>query len=136
MEEVVRKTIGKLAVENNNKVWSFLSKEGITSENIAMILESAYTSLHLWSIFGKNINIARGHWLLSRAQVVAGNKELAIVHAFKCDEYTKEAKEEKESFDLFYSCEAFARAYAMNAENEKAKEFLEKSRRIIDSIQD
>jgi len=136
MEESTRKTIGQMAIDTNNKVWNYLGKENISKQEIADMLESAYTSLNLWSVVGKEINIARGHWLVSRAQAVAGNKEMTSVHAEKCDEYTNKAKDGTQSFDIFYSTEALARSYAMSGNKEKAMEFVEKSKEIAKEISD
>lgn len=100
------------------------------------MLEAAYTSLHLWSIVGQDINIARGHWLFSRAQVVTGNPELAFLHAQKFEEFTNKASERKEAFGLFYLNEAFARVYAMKKNIDNATSYVKKANSIAANITD
>ena len=136
MEESMKKAIGKIAIENNNKAWSFLALDSLSSEDIALMLESAYTSLHLWSLVGKDINIARGHWLVARAHINSGHADLANIHAQRCEEFTVRSNDGKESFDLFYLNEVLARVSAMEGDFEMALSYIQKARDVSKEISD
>lgn len=135
MNDSEKNTMKKLAIELNNKAWSFFEKRDLSAHDIASMLECAYTSLHLWSLVGKDINIARGHWLISRAACVAKEMGLSRIHANLCDEWTAKSEEGKADFDLFYANEALSRSLSFS-EVDKAKDYYSRAKAIALTIAD
>lgn len=135
MNDSEKSAMRKLAIELNNKTWSFFEKRDLSEHDIASMLECAYTSLHLWSLVGKDINIARGHWLISRAACVAKEISLSRIHANLCDEWTAKSEEGKADFDLFYANEALSRSLSFS-EVDRAKDYFRKAKAIALTIVD
>ncbi|HMA69556.1 MAG TPA: hypothetical protein VKN74_06755 [Candidatus Mcinerneyibacterium sp.] len=107
----------KIAIETNNKVWNYLTKENRTEKENHEMITAAYTSFYHWNIIGKPINTQRGYWLISHVFSVIGKPDLAIYYAERCMNITK--KHNFVDFDLAYAYEALARAYASKGNSEK-----------------
>ena len=45
------------------------------------MLEKAYASLYHWRHCGTALNVARGHWQISRVHAIIGNGESSLFHA-------------------------------------------------------
>jgi len=98
------------AIDLNNKVWGLLENSNRTESENQSLIWAAYASLYHWSEIGQPVNIQRGEWMVSRVWAVLGCAEQAIYHAERCRELTE--KLALTGFDLAYSWEAIARAYA------------------------
>jgi hypothetical protein len=136
MSNLCNETIKKMAVKSNNETWNFFGKDTLSQDEISEMLKHAYTSLNLWSVVGKDIHLARGHWMLSRAFCLANNKEQAILHSDKCSMFTGKASEGKADFDLFYSLEAKSRANALYGNTDLAKQSYTEAMSVVEKIED
>jgi hypothetical protein len=124
----------KFAVELNGFVWSLLEKEQRTAEDDDMMIHAAHASHYHWSKIGTELNLQRGHWLLSRVYVVLNRPQAALYHAEKCLEITR--KNGYEDFDLAYSYEAMARAYAASQNEEKWSYFSKLAKEAGEKIKE
>ncbi len=124
MEETKLKEMHKyFAIELNNTSWEFIDRDGELSEDEASNLVSrAHASLFHWSQIGEQVNLARGHYLVSRAYVVAGNHPEALRHSTLSLNICK--ANDLVDFDLAFAYEAMARAQQIGKNFECQKLFL------------
>ncbi len=125
-DEKVEKNIDQshkfFAVGLNNEVWELLGKEDRTYDDDQEMIRAAYASLYHWSKIGDPINIQRGEWLISHVWAILEQPGPAVYHAEQCFSLTR--KLELDGFDLAYSCEALARAFACAGEKDKATKYF------------
>ncbi len=100
----------KFAVELNNLVWGLLEKNERTNEENEKMIHAAHSSCYHWGVIGKPINLQRGEWLISHVYSILNRAEPALYHAIKCMQLTE--SQTLLDFDLAYSYEGVARAYA------------------------
>lgn len=110
------------AIELNNLVWGLLSKLDRTSRENDEMINAAHASLYHWSKIGEAVNLQRGEWLISRVYAVLNRSEPAVYHANNCLELTKEHN--LIDFDLAFSYEGMARAYATSGIREEALNYI------------
>lgn len=128
--------IKKLAKEANGQTWKDLQKKDLSPDEGVRMLASAYASLHLWERAGGSaLNLARGHWLVSRVCCVLSEATLALRHAKLCDRLTNQA-DDRADFDQAYQTEALARASALSGDLEAARTYKQQARERGDRIQD
>lgn len=131
------KDIRTLAINANMETWEFLQKQNLTEDDKDRMIGAAYASHYLWEKcgIGSTVNLARGHWLISRVMCVSGQRDLANRHATLCTTYTLEASD-REDFDEVYAVEAEARVAAMSNHQEKARELRAKALAMAETITD
>jgi len=121
------------AVELNNTCWDFIDRSGqLSDEEGHRLVDRAHASLFHWSQVGEVINLARGHYLVSRAYSAAKNPVEALAHATLCLNICK--KHEFGDFDLAFAYEAMARAQQLGKNFECQKLFMGLAKRAGDEI--
>ena len=113
-----------LGVELFNKTWELMDKTDRSSADDATMLEFAHASAYHWSFCGTLVNQQRGYWLISRVYAVLGIPDACLLFAKLCRESTESGLNEMEDFDIAFSFEALARAYALNGELKKTDEMF------------
>ena len=116
-----------MGIELNVQTWNLLDKEGRNERDDERMISFAHASLYHWrkSHKYKPINEQRGQWLLSHVYAVLGKGEEALSYAEEAYRLTKE--QDLKDFDLAYSYEALARAYAAAGNNKECTKWLEKA---------
>jgi hypothetical protein len=94
-----------------NGCWKLLDNINRTKEDDEELIHLAHTSLYHWKQAGQPINEQRGEWMLARVYTVLERKEAALHHALRCLHLTE--RHGFKDFDLAYSFECTARAYAL-----------------------
>lgn len=126
----------KLAIKSNGETWNYLQKESLADDEKVQMLCCAYSSLYLWaSSGGTSLNLARGHWLLSRVCCVLKEASLANKHAELCSVYTEMAADRKD-FDEVYAIEAKARSMALSGDRVLAAQLKRQASELATKIQD
>jgi hypothetical protein len=113
-----------LGVELFNKTWGLMDKTDRTPTDDATMLDFAHASSYHWSFCGTVVNQQRGYWLISRVYAVLGIPDACLLFAKLCRECTETGLSEMEDFDIAFSFEALARAYALNGELKKTAEMF------------
>lgn len=111
----------EIGVELFNKTWELMDKSDRNDDDKTLMLEYAHGSALHWSFCGTEVNRQRAYWLLSRVYSVLGVAQLSILFAKLCREVTESFPKEMADYDLAFSYEALARAFAIGGENEMAK---------------
>jgi hypothetical protein len=101
-----------------NKTWEYLLKEDRTTDETEEMIHIAHASRYHWSKIGKDVNLARGEWLLARVYSVAGRADEALKWAERCRERCEGS--ELSTFDQAASCEAVSRALAVGGRKDEA----------------
>ncbi|MBC8383246.1 MAG: hypothetical protein H8E22_05535, partial [Candidatus Cloacimonetes bacterium] len=104
------------AVDFFNRTWDFLDKQERIYEENEVMLNLAHASLMHWSIIGQPINMQRGEWMVAHVYTILGRKEPALHHAQNCLNITE--KFGFEDFDLCFAYEEYARALALNNDDD------------------
>jgi len=124
----------KIATETNNAIWPTLDKEDPEQEELDDALQMAFTSRYHWGIIGEPINLARADYMISRVYSSMKMPELALHHADRCLEITKQTG--RGDWDLAFAYEAITRAYAVAGNEEKYEEYNKKTKEAIEDIAD
>jgi len=103
-----------LAASLFNQSWDLLLKEGRTSSDEELLLDTAHASLYHWRQIGQPVNILRGQWMLSHVYTMLKHKEEAKYHATITLNLAIEQK--IQDWDLAYAYSAMARALALNGD--------------------
>ena len=111
------------AVNCNNKTWELMDSKEFTPEQKDALLQNAFASAYHWSKVGTGVNFQRGEWLIARVYTILGNAQESLAHAMRCQELTTQYKSELQDFDIAYSYEALARAYALNKDKENFQKY-------------
>lgn len=111
----------KFAMEFFNQIWPLLEKKERTEEEKENMINAAHASLFHWKHIGKPINEQRGEWMVSHVYAVLGMADSALLHAKKCCKLTEENK--FEDFDLAYSYEGLARAFAASGNKSEFEKY-------------
>ncbi len=118
----------KMAIELFNHTWSLIDLKQRTQDQIDEMINSAHASTYHWLRGGEPVNQARGHWQISRVYVVAERSEPALYHANRCLSLCKEIG--LQDWDLAFGYEALARAYSLEGDSAKTKEYLDLARSV------
>ncbi len=124
------------AIEANNAVWGLIENSDRTEVETERMIHMAHASVYHWLEAGTPINHARGEYLVSRVYAAAGRPEAALLHALRCMQLTESAPEEAKDWDIAFSYETVARAYAINGDMENARKYLERAESAGDIIAD
>ena len=98
-----------------------------------MISESQASLFH-WRFAGGNLEIARGHWIISRVYSILSMPESAIYHGNRCLALCMENN--LGDFDSGFACEALARSYFLKNDQEEYREYLEMANGYAAKIKD
>lgn len=107
----------KLADEARETSLRLLAQARLSKEEEAQMITAAQACVFLWSRAGTPLQVARAHWLVSRAFCKLEDGKFALLHAQMCDFYTKQARDRRD-FDEAYAIEALARAAALRGDVE------------------
>lgn len=124
-----------LGIALNGQVWSLLEKKDRKAFEDSNMIAFAKGSLYHWSRSPqyKPVNEQRGEWMISRVYSVLNKPEEALKHAKRCRELTE--KHDLKGFDLAYSYEALARAYAISGNKEEFKKNFDLANEAGEKIQ-
>ncbi len=121
------------AVELNNTSWDFIDKgDGLSEEEANRLVDRAHASLFHWAQVGEPVNLARGHYLVSRAYAAAGSHPEALRHATLSLNICKD--NEIGDFDIAFAYEAMARAQQLGKNYECQRLFLGLAKKAGDEI--
>lgn len=124
----------KFAVDLFNLVWSLLDKKDRTKEEDDKMIHAAHASRFHWGEIGKPINLGRGEWQISRVYSVLNMPESALYHAKRYLEICKENS--TGGFDLAYTYEAMARAYAVAEKKGAADKYIQLAKKAGEQIKE
>ena len=114
----------RLGIDLFNKTWGLMDKTDRTPTEDATMLEFVHSSAYHWTFAGTVVNQQRSYWMISRVYAVLGIPEASLLFAKLCRESTESGLSEMEDFDIAFSFEALARAYALNGELKKTAEMF------------
>ena len=116
-----------MGIEMNNQVWNLLGKEGRNKQDDVRMLNFAKASLYHWkkSPQYEPLNEQRGLWMISHVYAILERGEVALEYAQETLQLTE--KHEFKDFDLAYTNEAMARAYAASGNKDKCKVWRKKA---------
>ncbi|MFW5891702.1 MAG: hypothetical protein ACOCUI_05735 [bacterium] len=106
------------AINLFNHTWDIIDKKDRTKEESLEMIHSSHTSLYHWFKIGDDSNLFIGEWLISRVYCEANMPESAIYHSKISKEICD--KNDFKGFNLAYSYEGLARAYALSGDKDKA----------------
>ncbi|NDI36278.1 hypothetical protein [Chengkuizengella sediminis] len=124
----------KCAVNLFNQVWDLLQKDSRNTMEDDTMIHAAHASRYHWGIIGKEENLARGEWQISRVYSVLKKSERAIYHAQRCLDICLE--NQIGDWDLAFAYEALARAYKVTNDIEKTNKYLKLANEAGENIQD
>ncbi|MFS1512955.1 hypothetical protein VQL36_11045 [Chengkuizengella sp. SCS-71B] len=124
----------KCAVRLFNQVWDLLEKESRTTMEDDTMIHAAHASRYHWGIIGKEENLARGEWQISRVYSVLKKSERAIYHGQRCLDICLE--NQIGDWDLVFAYEAIARAYKVKNDIENTKKYLKLANEAGENIKD
>ncbi|MBN9380495.1 MAG: hypothetical protein J0H74_07010 [Chitinophagaceae bacterium] len=112
----------------NGACWSLIEKKERSIEDTAKMISLAHASMLHWSESREctPANLQRGEFLISLAYLVAERGELAYEHAKRCLDLTLNWPDSMVGFDFAYAYMIMARALALTAQEDEAKEYLSK----------
>jgi hypothetical protein len=124
----------QIAIETNNAIWPILDKEKPGQEELDDALQMAFTSRYHWGVIGEPINLARADYMVSRVYSAMKKPKLALHHANRCLEITKETG--IGDWDLAFAYEAITRAHATAGNEEEYDKYNKKTKEAIKDIAD
>ena len=107
------------AAKFHGMTWDLLDKSNRNKEDDEKLENYAHSSLAHWRKAGKEINLQRGFWLLSRVYSVLNQSESSQKYAKRCIQVTLEHPAQMEDFDVAFAYEAMARSFALAGEKEE-----------------
>ena len=122
------------AVGLNNLVWEFLAKENRTEDDDRKMIHATHASYYHWMAVGEPINFQLGEWMVSHVYAVLNRPEPALYHALECAKLTEE--QNLVDFDLAYSNEALARAYAASGDTPNFEKYFNLAQKAGEKIED
>lgn len=124
----------QVAVEQFNRTWELLDKEGRTDAEDAEMLTAAFTSRHHWREIGDSKNYSVSDWQVSRVAAVLGYPDLAREYGRRCLEEASSA--ELSPFYVGYGHEALARAALLAGNRDETKRHLASAHELLDQVVD
>ena len=116
------------AVRLFNETWDLIEKEDRTLDEDSQMLEKTYASLYHWRQCGTALNVARGHWQISRVHAIIGNGDPSLFHANQSLSICNE--NDIGDFDLAFAFEAMARANAVLGDKEQSNVSIAKAEEV------
>jgi hypothetical protein len=124
------------AIETHGQCWDLLEKPDRTEAESEAMIEAALESLRLWLEVGAPVHAQRGHWMVARVAVDAGQTGLATEHALATLALTAAHRNELEDFDLAFAEEVAARAFALAGDVDRASRHRAEAMRLGEAIAD
>jgi len=106
-----------------NASWDILCKENRTREDEDKLINIVHASLFHWRQIGEPITIVRGEWMIAHVYTLLGHCEAALYHAENT--LRKAIEIDVKDWDLAYTYEALARAYALRQDKEQFSKFYD-----------
>jgi hypothetical protein len=126
----------QFAVELNGRAWELLVQQDRSTQENEEMIHAAHASCYHWLRAGTGIHQQRGEWLISHVYAELGLGEAALRHAQRCRELTQEHAAEMADFDIAYSHEGLARAYAVAGDYGQAEQHLKLAKQAGQAIAD
>ncbi len=125
----------KLADEARELSLKLQAQEKLTREEESQLITASQACVFIWKRVGTPLQVARAHWLASRAFCKLEDPKFALLHAQMCDFYTKQASDRKD-FDEAYAMEALARAAALRGDLENGLRLKRDALALAQKIRD
>ncbi|MBS4200906.1 hypothetical protein KHA93_14815 [Bacillus sp. FJAT-49732] len=124
----------QLAASCFNKVWNFLDKEDLSSEEKEEMIHLCHSSFWHWTQVQEHTkqNLSIGYWQLSRVYAVVGQGESALDYAKRCISIGLEAS--LEPFYIGYGYEAAARAYSVLQQSDNCQEMMNRAYEYVEKV--
>ena len=126
----------QFAKNTNKRVWDLLEQSKRSRVEDEEMLLAAYASLYHWRKAGTAVHTQRGYWMLSRVYLSQNRADAALEWALKCQEITENFPAEMDDFDLAFSQEGLARAYALSGDPDFAKKHFVMAVELGEKIKD
>jgi hypothetical protein len=108
----------KLADEARETSLKILAQtKSLTREEDAQLITASQACVFIWARVGTPLQVARAHWLASRAFCKLEDPKFSLLHAQMCDFYLKQSRDRRD-FDEAYAMEALARTAALRGDVE------------------
>lgn len=115
-----------------NGTWALMEKANRTPEETHKMIAMTYASLYHWSEIGTALNLARGHWQISRVWAIIGEGQNALKHGMVCLNLCE--LNDLPVFDLAYAHEALARAAAIMGDEHALAYHLSESSQLAEQV--
>lgn len=122
------------AVNLYNLTWDYLEKAGRSQADDEVMLNATHASAYHWLQVGTEVNFQRSFWQLARVYTVLGDKRWSLYYAQRCYELTTQHK--LVDFDLAFSFEALARAYALNGMEKEYQQYRALAQKASEQIEE
>lgn len=128
----------QLGVDLYNSSWALIEDSQRTPEQDDELVHHVHASMYHWlqAPECEPKHRARGEWLCSRAYAVLGRAEPALHHARRSFEICEQHADNVEDWDLAFAYEALARASRVAGNEDEARRYEERGRRLADQIED
>lgn len=110
-----------LGVEYFNATWELIDKTDRTPDDDYNMILMAQASRFHWGFAGTQVEFQAGDWLISKVYYILGHKEECMFTAKRCLDIC--LGENIEGFHLAFAYESMARAYKLNGDEEKFRQF-------------
>lgn len=122
----------KIAATLFNYTWELLEDDR-TPENDDLMISVSHASLFHWRFAGGPLQIARGHWIISRVYSTLKMAESAKYHALQCLNITIENN--LGNFDLGFAYEAMARSFNVEGNKLDCKKYKTKAMKYAELVE-
>lgn len=124
-----------MGIELNMQVWDLLGKTDRDQNDDNRMIAFAKASLYHWynSPNYQPVNAQRGEWMISHVYAVLNKADKALEHAENCRKLTEEL--DLKGFDLAYSYEAVARAYALKGDKTETEKYIKLAKETGEKIE-
>ena len=124
------------AVTYNSRFWRLSEKKDHSVEELDEMISLAHASLLHWtdSPKCKQVNLARGEYVIALAYFLAGKGVNALYHAEKCRMITDGNAAEMRDFDLAHCSLIQGMALHLNHRKEESHQLLVEARRLGELI--
>jgi hypothetical protein len=128
----------QLGVELYNSSWALMERPDRTPEADDELVHHVHASMFHWlqAPECEPKHRARGEWLCSRAYAVLRRAEPAMHHARRCLELCEQHADNVEDWDLAFAYEALARASRVTGDEDEARRYEERGRKLAERIAD
>ena len=120
----------------NTQVWELLQQPQRTQTEDELMVHAAHASCYHWLRSGSNLHHQRAEWLLAHVYTVLNTPDLALRHATRCFELTREFSDLMKDFDYAYAFEALARANALAGNRSEALKYIALAEKASVEIRD
>ncbi|MGZ5278843.1 MAG: hypothetical protein ACXWC9_02810 [Pseudobdellovibrionaceae bacterium] len=107
----------KLADEARDASLRLQGQARLSREEESQMITASQACVFIWTRVGTPLQVARAHWVTSRAFCKLEDQKFSLLHAQMCDFYTKQSRDRKD-YDEAYAMEALARASALRGDVE------------------